>query len=436
MSRRRSTTSERAIATWSRLTTGIFGRGAVSFLVATAGVNISNFVFHIFVSRLLGPGHYSAVGAILSILSLLTVPVGAAQLAVTQAVIGHGVTDPPFSLGKITSRAFIGGIVAMLIFACLTPLLDNFLHISSPWPLLIVSAWIPLASVGAVLQGALIGEYRFRPVAFAIFGGMGPIRLILGVGMVSAGFGVEGAVAATIVAQAFTTGSLLFSARREVRSEKVGPMIRTSKRDMTLSIAALASYTSLIGVDTFLARHFLMPAVAGKYAAGAVAGHIALFVPSALVTVAFPHIADGKGTSKAGRRVFMQALRITTILGVTVAGGLTLFSGIVVRLLFGEHYADATSVVGLLAFASAAIGVLILFTYFHLARRSILALIPWLAVALAAVLISIHHQTKVSIAAIMLIVSVLALIGAGIPALKTIASAANDDPFESVSPSE
>ena len=85
-----------AVSMWNRLATGIFGRGALSFLVATAGVNVSNFLFHIVVSRLLGPSHYGVVGALLSLLALLTVPFGAVQLAVTQAVIGEDSTRRPF----------------------------------------------------------------------------------------------------------------------------------------------------------------------------------------------------------------------------------------------------------------------------------------------------------------------------------------------------
>jgi hypothetical protein len=92
--------------------------------------------------------------------------------------------------------------------------------------------------------------------------------------------------------------------------------------------------------------------------------------------------------------------------------------------------------VGLLAFTSAAIGVLILFTYFHLARRSLLSLTPWLGVVLAVLLISLHHQTEASVAAIMLVVSLLTLIGAGIPALRALAAAAASDASESVSWSE
>jgi glycosyltransferase involved in cell wall biosynthesis/O-antigen/teichoic acid export membrane protein len=420
-------------ASWSRFATGILGRGAVSFLVATAGVNVSNFLFHIIVSRLLGPAHYGAVGSILSILSLMSVPVGAAQLAVTQAVIGHVNSGESFSLSKLIWRAFLVGFFAMVAFAGLTPTIDGFLHISSPLPLYLIGAWIPLATVGAVLQGALIGEYRYRAVAFAVFVGGGPIRLLFGAGFVLAGFGVTGAIVATIFAQAFSTGSLLFSVRQKVRSKLQESVARTAKRDMILSIASIGSYTALIGVDTFLARHYFTGTVAGLYAAGAIAAHIALFVPGAIIAVTFPHLVSGEGISAQSRKAFRQALTITTLLGVLTAIVLTVLSGLIVHVLFGPKYSGAVAVVGLLAFASAVIGILSLFVYLHLARRSLIALAPWLGVALAIVLISLRHQTMTSVATIMLIVSVFTLLVTGIPALLALAVAGARDASDEVS---
>jgi glycosyltransferase involved in cell wall biosynthesis/O-antigen/teichoic acid export membrane protein len=425
--RLRHSPRQRVAAIWSQLSSGILSRGAVSFLFATAGVNVSNFLFHIVISRLLGPAHYGAVGAILSILSLLTVPVGAAQLAVTQAVIAHTENDESFSLSRLIWRAIVLGVIAEMAFASLTPLIDGFLHIGSPVPLLLVSAWIPLATVGAVLQGSLIGEYRFRAVAFATFVGGGLIRLLFGAAMVAAGFGVSGAIIATIGAQAFVTGSLIFSARHKVRSHPGGSVVRAKRRDMLLSVASLASYTTFIGVDTFLARHFFSATVAGRYAAGAVAAHIALFVPGAIVTIAFPHWASGRGTSVESRRVFIQALKITTFVGILTAGTLTVFSSLVVHVLFGSKYISTISIVGPLAFASAAIGILSLFVYLHLARRSLVALTPWLGVGLAIILISLRHQSMTSVAVIMLIISVLTVFATGIPALIALARASSHE---------
>src|ERR1019366_4068280 len=110
----------------------------------------------------------------------------------------------------------------------------------------------------------------------------------------------------------------------------------TTRRDMTLSIAAIASYTALIGVDTFLARHFFSATVAGQYAAGAVAAHIALFVPGAIIAVTFPHLVSGEGTSVASRKALTQALKFTALLGVFTAGVLTVLASLVVHVLFGS----------------------------------------------------------------------------------------------------
>ena len=209
--------------------------------------------------------------------------------------------------------------------------------------------------------------------------------------------------------------------------------MRTARRDMMLSIAAIGSYTALIGVDTFLARHFFSATVAGQYAAGAVAAHIALFAPGAIVAVAFPHWVSGAGTSVASRNAFTQALKIAALLGILTAGVLTVLSSLVVHVLFGSSYTGAIAIVGLLALASAVIGVLSLFIYFHLARRSLVALTPWLGVALAIVLISLRHQTMTSVATIMLIVSLLTLLATGLPALLALAAAAANDAADDVS---
>jgi glycosyltransferase involved in cell wall biosynthesis/O-antigen/teichoic acid export membrane protein len=423
----RPSLSGRANNTWSRFTSGILGRGAFSFLIAAAGVNVSNFVFHIIISRLLGPAHYGAVGAILSILGLLVVPVGAAQLAVTQAIIGHKERNELFSLSQLIWRALLVGLAAMVAFDALTPTIDGFLHLNSPLPLFLVGAWIPLATVGAVVTGALIGEYRFRAVAFATFAGGGPVRLIFGGVLVALGFGITGAVVATLIAQAFNTLTLLFFARHKIRSQPRSRSVQTSRNDMMMSIASIGGYTALIGVDTFLARHFFLATTAGQYAAGAVAAHIALFVPGAIVTIAFPHWVSGDGTGAQSRMVFVQAMKITAGLGFITALALTVLSGIVVHVLFGASYTKAIGIVGILAFASAVIGIINVLVYLHLARRSRFALTPWLGVVLASILISVRHQSMTEVAVIMLAVSVLTLLVIFVPAIWAIAAAVARD---------
>lgn len=400
-----------------KLTSGILGRGAVSYFFAFAGISISSFVFHVLVSRLLGPSHYGVMGALLGIIGLLTVPIGATQIAVTQAVMNKKAQGQTFSISRLTLRSVSGGVVAMLALDACAPLIDGYLHIRSPIPMYLVASWIPVAIVSAILQGALIGEYRFRPVAFATFFGSGVIRLALGAVMVESGFGVSGAVASTIFAQLFTVLSLSYSARHELFARRHASIVTTKVRDATLSVAALTGYTTLIGVDTFLARHFFIPVVAGKYAAVVVVAHVAFFVPTAIVTVAFPHLVEGKGVSPASRKIFTESLLLSVGLGVLAAVTMAVFPGTVMNVLFGNAYSSAASIVGVLSFTSVAIGIIVLFVYLHLARRSLAALAPWVGVLLSTVLIYLIHGSMMSIALIMFIVSMSTLLLAVVPAL-------------------
>ena len=387
-------------------------------MVATAGVNGLNFLFHVLISRLLGPSHYGALGAVLQVISVLAVPLGAVQLAVTQAVVS-GAGKERMSLRRLTVKATLWGVGAMVAVWVLSPLIDGFLNLKSPATDLAIGVWVPLAVVGAVLQGALLGEMRFVPVAVATFFGGGALRLASGALLVSAGFGLGGAVAATVIGQVFTTAALLLVARREVFAKGLDP-VRISLRDAVLSIAALAGYTTLTGIDVFLARHFLAPVAAGRYAAAAIAGHIALYLPGALVTVAFPRLVSANATGTSARKTLTETLGLVTVIGLAAFAVLAGMPGVVVDVLFGPNYLGAASIVGIIALVSVLLGIIGLLTYFHIARRSVAALYSWAGVALVWVLVAVLHGGMETIADCMLAASGLVLVAVSLPALAAV----------------
>src|SRR5260370_27017824 len=159
-----------------RILPGVLSRGGWSLVVATTGVNGLNFLFHVLISRLLGPSHYGALGAVLNVISVLAVPLAAVQLAVTQAV-ASGTGNKQISLRGLTLKATLWGAGAMVAFWLLAPLVDGFLNLKSPFTDLHIAVWIPLAVVAAVLQGALLGELRSVPAAVASFFAGCPPRL-------------------------------------------------------------------------------------------------------------------------------------------------------------------------------------------------------------------------------------------------------------------
>ena len=401
-----------------RIVSGLLSHGGWSLVVATMGVSGLNFVFHVLISRLLGPSPYGAFNAVLNVIAVLAVPLGAVQLAVTHAVVS-GAGKERISLRRLTVKAMVWGAGAMVAVGLASPLIDGFLNLKSPSASLAMAVWIPLAVVAAVLQGALLGELRFVPVAVASFFGGGALRLVTGALLVSAGFGVVGAVAATVIGQAFTTVALLLVARREVFATGLDP-IRISLRDAVLSIAALAGYTTLTGIDVFLARHFLASVTAGLYAAAATAGHIAMFLPGALVTVAFPRLISAGRTGISVGKTLTETVGLVTAIGLAAFAVLAVIPGVVVDVLFGPKYAAAASIVGIIGLTSVFLGIIGLLTYFHVARRSVAALYSWAGVALVWVLVAVLHGGMETIAVCMLAASGFVLVAVSLPALAAV----------------
>jgi glycosyltransferase involved in cell wall biosynthesis/O-antigen/teichoic acid export membrane protein len=400
------------------MVSGILSRGGWSLVVATIGVSGLNFLFHVLISRLLGPSPYGAFNAVLNVISVIAVPLGAVQLAVTHAVVS-GTGKERISLRRLTVKALLWGTGAMVAVGLASPLIDGFLNLKSPAANLTLAVWIPLAVVAAVLQGALLGELRFAPVAVASFIGGGALRLATGTLLVWAGFGLVGAVAATVIGQAFTTAALLVVARREVFARGLDSL-RISLRHAVLSIAALAGYTTLAGIDVFLARHFLAPFAAGLYAAAATAGHIAMFLPGALVTVAYPRLCSAGRTGTGVGKILAETVGLVAAIGLAACAALTVMPSVVVDVLFGPKYAAAASVVGIIGLNSVFLGIIGVLTYFHVARRSAVALYSWAGVALTWVLVAVLHGGMTTIAVCMLAASGAVLVAVSLPALAAV----------------
>src|SRR6266705_994563 len=134
-------------------------RAGLMVAPAMAVANGLNYAFNLVMLRLLEPAAYGALGALLAVILIGTVP----GLAVAAAA----------------------------------PALAAFLHLGSIVPALWLAANIlPLPLVSA-LQGMLQGVQRFGALAAALLLNAGA-RLAVGVGLVAAGHGVDGALAASV----------------------------------------------------------------------------------------------------------------------------------------------------------------------------------------------------------------------------------------------
>src|SRR6266545_2401708 len=219
-----------------------------------------------------------------------------------------------------------------LAVAAAAPALAAFLHLGSIVPALWLAANIlPLPLVSA-LQGMLQGMQRFGALAGVLLLNAAA-RLAVGVALVAAGHGVDGALAASVagsvlamllplalvrpvLAAASSSSSgrgswrtwagrggaggswCTWAGRGGAGSSGAGgrgglaaPGAAALGREVGAAALAFLGLLLLTNMDLLLARHYLAAEASGLYAAGAVVAKIAYWAPQFVATIVFPRLA-------------------------------------------------------------------------------------------------------------------------------------------------
>jgi len=383
--------------------------GLLLFLALTLA-NVSNYVFHVVVSRLLGPRAYGALGALLSAFILISVPVSALQVAVAKRIsILRAKGDEP-SAGHLFRSMLrttflialgMGGLVAVI-----SPLISDFLKLESTGPTLALAAYVIFAIVGPVVRGALQGRLLFVPLA-ALAAGTTILRLIAGVALVGLGFGVTGAVVASVLAELAGLVFGLLPLRSFVANAAKGKVsVRGVFKEAQFAMVAFGGFWAVVSLDTLLVRHYFSDEISGFYAAGAVAAHMVLFLSGAVGVVVFPRFAESRGLSVAARKTLFHSIVMVGLLGLGAAAGLSIFRSLVVRLLFGSDYLSGAVVIGTLGLAMALLGITNILIYFHLASNSKALWSLLIGAGLETAGIALFHGSIIQVSLIVLAVSV------------------------------
>lgn len=379
--------------------------GIVVFVATNAG-SLLNYVFHLVMTRLLGPVHYGALGALLAATLVIAVPTGAIQAVVARrsAVSAGRAADVALVFRHGLRATALAGLGLGGMLAVLAPVVAGFLNLDSSAPVLVLALFVAVSVVGPVTRGVVQGLSRFHLLAVAIVGGAG---VKLGLGIPLAGrFGVSGAMAAVVVAEIvgmmiaiLPLVRLLRPARAEA-SEPGGGFLRETGGVIMAGLA----YWILVGMDVPLARHYLTEEVAGRYAAATLVGRAVLFLPMFVAVVTYPRLARAPD-SPAGRRLLLVSALAVVAMGLVPAGIVFAFPDLV-ELLFGRSYGGTGPVAVLLAVAMAAYGVVnLLFQHGVAARRPPVAPL-WTGAGVQLAAVVLWHGSGTAIATAVLVVGV------------------------------
>jgi O-antigen/teichoic acid export membrane protein len=391
----------------------VAGRASLprAFLVvapAMAAANALNYAFNLVMSRLLGPADYGALGALLALVLVGTVP-GVAL----QAVVARHTTLAGEAVGRLWSRVLVavvavGGALGLLTIAA-SPALRAFLHLQSLGPCLwLAAALLPLPLLSAV-QGMLQGREWFGALAAVLLVAAAG-RLAAGVGLVEGGLGVAGAMAATAIGSAVAVLVAVPRLRAQAGWERhrrpPGPGPGAGWRwpgrgspaaafggEVAAAAAGVLGLLLLANVDVLLARHFLAAEASGLYAAGAVLTKIAFWAPQFVVTLVFPRLV----TARDRRRLLGRSAAVVAAVGAPLVVAAALAPGLAARLSFGEAYLDVGPTLPLFAALGTGLALvqLVLFTGMATADRGMYRLLL-AAVAAEAALVALFLHGSVA----------------------------------------
>ena len=380
---------------------------AAPMLFAVVVQNLANFGFHAVVGRTLPSGEYGALGAVLAVMVLLSVPLMALQASASALVSGSG-WDRGVVRRTLTRVSIVGVVVGAAVLA-VSGAVQAYFHLASRVDAAVLAPFVTVSILLAVARGLLLGDGRVRTTAMTYLVGTAA-RFSLGVLLVFP-FGVTGALVGTLLGETAALIAATAPVLRRHGSADASARLRVA--DLALSGFAVTGLFLFSTVDLLMARHYLPDAATGSYTAAATIGKTVLALPAAVIGVYFPRlvIAWRAGDSATLRRAVVVVCGLAFLGAAAVAA----VPGLLLHLLYGpEGFASAAGLVRLLAVVAGLTSVVSVLTYAALARRGWSLLVPWFGAMVEVALIMRAHATTTDIA--------LASLSALVPTLVVMAS--------------
>ncbi len=331
-------------------------RGGIFVFLANNTANFGNFLYNLFMGRFLGPEIYGNLGALMSFLVLLSVPLGIMSLLMVKLISsywGRKEYSKIITLGEfLTPRLFGIGIIVFLLLVIFLPFLTGFLDIGNYFPILVMASYFILSFPVTFNRSVLIGALQFPYSAVNGFVEIGS-KLVISVILVMFNFGLIGALLGPLVG--LIAGYLLTVIELKIifRNINRDGEVPSMKSILKPAIPVFFAYLSLMvffTMDIILVRHFFSAAETGQYTALSNAGRIIYYAIGPIITVMFPVISSRASKGISYILPLFATLAITLVFSSVAIFAYFLFPKFIIGILFGSRYLDIVPLMGIFSF--------------------------------------------------------------------------------------
>jgi O-antigen/teichoic acid export membrane protein len=305
---------------------------------------IGGFVYHAIAGRVLGPATYGQVAFLIAVYSVGTAPALILIVVLaryTATLIARGEVGVRTLMTRTIRLVAIPGLIAVLITTLIARPVAEFEHLGSALPVLILGFSIALVWQVAIPRGLLQGLQRFTALSLNLSLEL-IVRTTVVFGLLTAGYAVSGAMAAVFMGLAFCFALGLFSLRDHFGKSGTRVPLRAMFGFSLTAAAGIIGIQVLYNQDVILAEHYLSGHAGGIYGGLNKIGTILFFLTLSVSQVLFPRVVEAVAKEQHPGRILAQSAGILTALG---AGALFVFAvvpGLVVGILFGPGFRDAT----------------------------------------------------------------------------------------------
>ena len=305
---------------------------------------VGGFVYHAIAGRVLGPATYGQVAFLIAVYSVGTAPALILIVVLaryTATLTARGDAGVRSLLTRTARLVAIPSLMAVLLTTLIGKPVAAFEHIGSTIPILILGFSIALVWQVAIPRGILQGLQRFPALSLNLSLEL-VVRTVAVIILLRAGYAVSGAMAAVFLGLAFGFVLGLWTLRDNFRRLGARVQLRVMAGFSLTAAAGIIGIQILYNQDVILAEHYLNSHDGGIYGGLNKIGTILYFLTLSVSQVLFPRVVEAVAKEQHPGRILLSSAGILSALG---AGALLVFAavpGLVVGVLFGPGFRDAT----------------------------------------------------------------------------------------------
>lgn len=308
---------------------------------------VLGYAYQVVMGRLLSPPDFAQLSSLLALIMFSASPLNAISMVLTRHISTLNVESHGLVLRRLYGRCHTTSfLVSLILVAIAFPNLNGLLGL------------LKLDDADLFWSFCLLMMlYSFCTVNLAFFQGLqrfnwlggisfltALLKVVLGIGLVMAGFGIIGAVDGLMISLLLTWMIgffLLYRKYAERKGEGGAPPNPLKFYSVLPVLVSSIAFTAMTQLDMVFVNYFFPADSAGIYAAASVFGKAVLYIPGGIVMALFPVIAKDHSEASATVHLLKKGSWMTFGLCVFAALVYWIYGEELVGLFFGAQYHEA-----------------------------------------------------------------------------------------------